>query len=334
MSGLYTATQGPVPGFEHLTAITLASPHDDPAALASTWIPGAGMVGSSLLHRGQEVLGQRGGLGAYLTDAKTFGIPLLAPWANRLGSDEYVVADRTVSVTGVPGVHRDANGLPIHGLLAGVAGWSVDALEADETGARLVASLQFDESRLEFPAFPFPHELQVVVELAGDTLAVTTAVTPTSDVAVPVAFGWHPYFTVPGVDRQSWQVDFPFTSHVQLDERNLPTGDVVTSEHYTGPLGERTYDDLYTDVSPGTQASVSGSGRIITFTYVSGYDYAVLYAPADAPLLAIEPMTAATNPFSGPFDVQYATPGGRYLATFTVTVTGDDATGNEPEEDE
>lgn len=281
------------------------------------------MVGSSLQHRGEEVLGLRGGLSAYLDDAKTFGIPLLAPWANRLGSDNYVVGERTVVVTGVPGVHRDGNGLPIHGVLAAAVGWDVDSLTAEESGARLVASLRFDEARLEFPAFPFPHELQVVVELTGDTLAVTTALTPTSEVAVPVAFGWHPYFTLPGADRSNWQVEFPFTAHVQLDSRNLPTGEVQTVEAYRGPLADRTYDDLYTDVEPGTRASLSGAGRRIEFTYVSGYDYAVLYAPAEPPLLAIEPMTAATNPFSGPFDVQYAAPGSRYLATFTVRVEED-----------
>ena len=146
MTDRYTVTQAPVPGFEELTGITLASPPSDPAALSSTWIPGAGMVGSSLQHRGEEMLGLRGGLAAYLDEAKTFGIPLLAPWANRLSGDEYIVGERTVSVTGVPGVHRDGNGLPIHGLLAGAVGWSVDVIDADESGARLVASLQFDEA--------------------------------------------------------------------------------------------------------------------------------------------------------------------------------------------
>ena len=317
----YRITESPVPGFEQYAAITLASPTDDPASLATTWIPGAGMVGASLKHRGEEVLGLRGGLAAYLSEAKTFGIPLLAPWANRLAGDDYTVGDQSVSVTGVPGVHRDGNGLPIHGLLGAAGGWSVDSLDADETGARLVASLQFDQSRLEFPAFPFPHELQVVVELAGDTLTVTTAVTPTGESAVPVAFGWHPYFTLPGVDRQKWQVDFPFTAHVQLDARNLPTGEVVNVEKYRGLLADRTYDDLFTDVNPGMQASLAGAGRQITVTYDGGYDYAVLYAPVEPQVLAIEPMTAATNPFAGPFDVQYAVPDSRYLATFSVTVS-------------
>lgn len=329
----YRIAESPVPGFEQYTAVTLASPADDPTALTSTWIPGAGMVGSSLTHRGAEILGLRAGLAAYVSEAKTFGIPLLAPWANRLAGDDYMVGDQSVSVTGVPGVHRDGNGLPIHGLLGAAVGWSVDSLDADDAAARLVASLQFDQSRLEFPAFPFSHELQVVVELAGDTVTVTTAVTPTGEVAVPVAFGWHPYFTLPGVDRQQWQVDFPFTTHVELDARNLPTGEVTPVAAYQGPLAQRTYDHLYTDVIPGTQASLAGAGRRITVTYDGGYDYAVLYAPTDPQVLAIEPMTAATNPFAGPFDVQYAAPGSRYLATFSVTVSDiDNPTMTESEE--
>lgn len=292
------------------------------------------MVGISLHHRGHEVLGLRGGLPDYLAAAKTFGIPLLAPWANRLGSDVYTAAGRTVDVSGVPGVHLDANGLPIHGLLAAAAGWEVSDLRADDEGATCCAVLEFDELRPEFPAFPFPHQLEVTVELAGPALTISTALTPRADVPVPVAFGWHPYFTLPGVPREQWQVSLPFTAHVQLDQRNLPTGEIREVPAYLGPLGDLELDDLYTDVDAGTSAWLAGGGRRITVTYDSGYDYAVLYAPAGQALLAIEPMTAATNPFSGPFDVQYAVPGGRYLATFTVAVTDDVDTGNPTAQEE
>ena len=284
------------------------------------------MVGVSLRHQGAELLGQRGGITDYLAEAKTFGIPLLAPWANRLGGDEYTAGGRLVDVGGVPGVHRDGNGLPIHGLLGAHPGWEVTELRADADTAVLIAALEFDEATPQFPAFPFPHQLEVTVELGGSTLAVTTALTPRAEVPVPVAFGWHPYFTLPGVLREEWQVSLPFTSHVQLDAQNLPTGAIAQVPAYAGPLGDTDLDDLYTDVASDTRAWLSGGGRRITVTYASGYDYAVLYAPRGQALLAIEPMTAPTNPFSGPFDVQYATPGGRYLATFTIEVSAQSET--------
>ena len=47
-------------------------------------MPDVGMVGRSLRHRGEEMLGQRGGLEAYAARGSSFGLPLLHPWANRL----------------------------------------------------------------------------------------------------------------------------------------------------------------------------------------------------------------------------------------------------------
>ena len=54
------------------------------------------MVGCSLRHRGEELLGQRGGLGTYVAERGTMGIPLLYPWANRLGRERFEVAGREV----------------------------------------------------------------------------------------------------------------------------------------------------------------------------------------------------------------------------------------------
>jgi len=306
---------------DDLQAVELATVDGDEVLLSAVWVPGVGAVGLSLRHRGDELLGMRGGLAAYLADAKTFGIPLLAPWANRLDGDTYRVGDVEVSVTGVPGVHRDANGLPIHGLLGAAQGWQVRTLNADSAGAHLEMAFSFDADRPEFAAFPFPHELTVTVDLVGTEMTVTTGLTATSDEAVPVAFGWHPYFTIPGVPRTQWEVQAPFTDRVVLDERAVPTGEIEVVDPLTGPLGTRELDDLYCAVVAGSEASVAGNGRRISLVYVAGYDYAVLYAPDEADLIAIEPMTAPTDPFAGKFDTQFAAPGGRYLATYHVRIT-------------
>jgi len=52
--------------------------------LRATFVPGAGMVCSSLRHDGAELLAQRNGVRAYAERGSTMGIPLLYPWANRL----------------------------------------------------------------------------------------------------------------------------------------------------------------------------------------------------------------------------------------------------------
>ena len=45
------------------------------------------MIGTSLSDDGVELLGQRRGLDAYVTNGKTMGIPILYPWANRLSAN-------------------------------------------------------------------------------------------------------------------------------------------------------------------------------------------------------------------------------------------------------
>lgn len=305
------------PGTDGRIGITLSSP----AGVLARFVPDAAMIGFSLTRDGVEVLGLRHGMAAYLADAKTFGIPLLAPWANRLGGDDYTIGGVAVSVVDVPGVHRDGNGLPIHGLLAGSRGWRTTTAEADEDAAWLSAEIEFDIDRPEFPAFPFPHRLAITARLSGEVLTVTTVLTPTGPMPVPVAFGWHPYFSLPGAPREEWSVELPFTEHLELDDRSLPTGEVTAVPPVHGALGGRTFDDLYAGVDPGTRAAVAAGGLRVTMDYVDGYDYAVVYAPAGEDLLAIEPMTAPTDPFSGVFELKFAPVGGSYSATFAISVT-------------
>ena len=98
--------------------------------IEAAFVPEAGMVGCSLRHRGEELLGRRSGLRAYVAKRLTMGIPLLHPWANRLAARRFRAADRdVVLVSQSPPMRVDDNGLPMHGLLAGASGWQVQRHE-------------------------------------------------------------------------------------------------------------------------------------------------------------------------------------------------------------
>src|SRR5690349_10967147 len=84
--------------------------------LQATFVPELGMAGVSLLHAGEELLDRRDGLRAYRDTGAVMGIPLLHPWANRLGADEYRFGGRSVRLPAGPPVHREEHGLPIHGV--------------------------------------------------------------------------------------------------------------------------------------------------------------------------------------------------------------------------
>src|SRR5437763_2820803 len=128
--------------------------------IEASFAPSGGMVGCALLHPGEELLGQRGGLARYVSHRSTMGIPLLYPWANRLSSTHFEVAGREVVLDGEPPA-RDPNGLPIHGLLSADSGWRVDRLESRDDGGVLGASLDLGERPDLLAAFPFPHQLRL-----------------------------------------------------------------------------------------------------------------------------------------------------------------------------
>src|SRR4051795_7980876 len=155
--------------------------------LAATFVPHLGMIGSSLTHEGEELLGQRNGLAAYEAKGSTMGIPLLYPWATRLAGFQYEVAGKHVTIDpDSPRVKLDEHGIPIHGLLTASPYWDVSPSEA---GA-LAATLDYGAHPELLEAFPFPHTLRMEVRLLTNRLEVETAVLADRGSPVPITFGF------------------------------------------------------------------------------------------------------------------------------------------------
>jgi aldose 1-epimerase len=293
--------------------LELTAPEGDLVARFATHV---GMVGVSLRHHGEELLGLGGGLGAYVRHGKVFGIPLLYPWANRLGGWSYSVAGREVELDrGSPLLHGDEHCLPIHGALAASSDWQVRAAEP----GRLLAQLDFAAHPDLLAVFPFPHRLELAIELGASRLTATTTITAGPDGPVPLSFGFHPYLAPPGAPREDWLVELPVRTHLLLDDHGLPTG--ATREHPADafPLRERTFDDLYALPGPG-RFSVAAAGRRVTVEMVSGYPYAQVFAPADQPVICFEPMTAPVDALRSHDGLRLVPPRQTARATFALTV--------------
>ena len=285
--------------------------------LTATFVPGVGMIGSSLTHEGEELLGQRKGLAKYAETGSTMGIPLLHPWANRLGGLDYEVAGRPARIDPAsPRVRTDANGLPIHGLVNASPHWQVIDAQAD----RLVAELDFGAHAELTEHCPFPHAIEIAATLDPDALTIGTTISATGDLPVPLAFGYHPYLVLPGAPRADWHVEVPLTERLTLDERMIPTGETETVEPFAGRLGERTFDDGYAGATDGTTFALSGGGRRIELTLVDGYRSAQVYAPADEDAVCFEPMTAPTDALRSGIGLELVEPGQSRSATFAIRI--------------
>jgi len=238
-----------------LTPVTLRDPS---SALSAVYVPGAGMIAASLSDGGTELLGQRRGLDAYVSAGKTMGIPLLYPWANRLSARTYDVDGQTVTLArDAYGVRPDNNGLPIHGLLAAFPGWRAQQVSDQE----LTAELDFGAHEELRGSFPFPHLIELTVELSDRTLTVSTTVTPTSDVAVPLGYGYHPYLQLPGVPRSEWHIEMVTMRHLILDATGIPTGASADWPATAEPLGDKVFD-MVSIRSPTERCSLSQAGDV------------------------------------------------------------------------
>jgi aldose 1-epimerase len=294
----------PRPAATALEPVVLRSPIGD---LSATFVPGAGMVGSSLRHRDVELLGQREGLAHYAEGHSTMGIPLLHPWANRLVRE----------LPDSPLVTRDEHGLPIHGLLGGSPFWKVFASTSWAVGAEL----DFGAHPELLELFPFPHRLVLRANLGAHTLTIRTTMVAGPDDPVPIAFGFHPYLRLPEVPRSTWRVELPAMEHLELDGLSIPTGN---SEHVPADcfvLGSRVYDDGYASLRRGARFALSGGGRRIVVRLDAGYPFAQVYAPANDDVICFEPMTAPTNALVSGDGLAWVPAGSSYTATFSISVS-------------
>jgi aldose 1-epimerase len=292
---------------------------DDGADLQTTWVPGAGMLGASLVHRGQEMLWQGSGVRAYAEERKFMGIPFLHPWANRLDGFSYRAGGHDVVLDPAsPLLLLDDNGLPIHGDLTASHRWKMREASADDARARLSASLEFDRPEL-LAAFPFPHRVELEVELSGGVLKVRTTLINSGTEPVPIAFGFHPYLRLPGAPRREWVVAFPVRHRLVLDEREIPTGAIEPVDPLTGPVGDRTWYDAFERVAPNSCFELTAAGRTVEVHYGDGFSASQIFAPPGQEYLCVEPMTAPPNALQGPDDeLAWVPVGEQRSATFRI----------------
>lgn len=301
-----------------LSAVSL---RDEEGSLEATFVPGAGMLCSSLRHQGVELLAQNAGVAAYAERGKTMGIPLLYPWANRLGGFHYSVAGREVVLPHDSAlIALDGNGLPIHGVIGGRLQWQLSR-DAHQDAQTVTAELSWSTSQAgRFELFPFRHDLRYEARLRGGRLEIELSVHACGSDVVPVAFGFHPYLSLPGAPRERWLVELPAMRRLELDTQQLPKGPGPECPARSFTLAEQAFDNGFDSVGEGARFTVSSAGRRISLELREGYPCAQVYTPAGAQFICFEPMTAPTNSLGDGTGLRVLEPGERYRCCFSVQI--------------
>ena len=117
---------------------------------------------------------------------------------------------------------------------------------------------------------------------------------------------------------QNIRLRLPQRRHVELDDRQLPTGRAQVEEAEDQPVGTRTFDDLY-ELGDDRQLSLTGAGRRLVLELGDGYGHAQVFTPPAAESVCLEPMTAPVNALVDGACV-LAPPGTSFTARFSLRV--------------
>ena len=272
------------------------------------------------------------GPGALRENPAMCAVPFLAPWANRIDGDAYWANGKRYLLNGELGLHRDANGKPIHGLLRFSPAWTLEACGADENCAYATSRLEFWKHPEMMAQFPFAHTIRMTHRLAAGALEVETALENLSADPMPVAVGFHPYFQLHDAPRDQWKVHLAARRRSVLDNLTIPTGEtqpVTFGDPHT--LASGKLDDVFTDLVRGPDGQavfwVEGERQRIEVAYGPQFTVAVVYAPDGHDFICFEPMAALTNAFNlahaGLYrELQSIPPGGRWRESFRISVSG------------
>jgi galactose mutarotase-like enzyme len=162
--------------------------------------------------------------------------------------------------------------------------------------------------------------VEIEARLAGAELRIATTLRAGEDGSVPIAFGFHPYLQLPGVQRDAWVLEAPVGERLELDERMLPTGERQPVEVASGRLGARTFDDAYRAPAGGAPFVLAGGGRRLELRMGEGYPFAQIYAPEELNAVAFEPMTAPTSALVSGEDLRMLPAGDSFTATFAIAI--------------
>jgi len=300
-----------------IETVQLDAPGGD--GLRAAFAPGANMVLHSLRLGDRELLAARNGLEGYVERGSTMGVPLLHPWANRLSGLTYRAAGKEVTWDADSELFkRDPAGHPIHGAWPTLLQWEILEAASGAEAALLSARLEWDRGHRAFELFPFPHCLEYRARIVGTTIEIALSLEPTEDAPVPVSFGFHPYLLIAGGERATAEMTLPVRRTLLADESLLPTGETEPFEPGPRRLGDSDWDDEFSELDEPPRFVLRTGGSEISLTFLRGYRFAHVFAPADSDFVCFEPMTAPTNALVTGADLPVVAPGDRYEAAFAI----------------
>jgi aldose 1-epimerase len=203
--------------------------------------------------KGHDLTRPAASLAEYMARPGFAGMPLLAPFANRLDETAFYANGKKYNFDLELGNVRGP--IPSTGYVNGTKAWQLVEFKADGKSAWVTCKLDFYRNPQFMKQFPFAHTVTMTYRVSEGALEVKTRLDNLSTDAMPVVIGFHPIYQLPDGNRDDWTVSVDAKTHwIEIPQR-LPTGETQPIENFFG--SDRTkielkkyalVDDVFTDL--------------------------------------------------------------------------------------
>ena len=171
------------------------------------------------------------------------------------------------------------------------------------------------ESDGSFTGFPFKFKVELTYQLNRNKFYCSIKVTNTDACAFPFAMGWHPYFFTS--EKETSTLEFTAKNQLINNHRNIPVEAKSLNKKVTLKLNE-SYDDCFELAV--NEALFKTPHYNLTLKLDKTSKYLQIYTPADANVVAIEPMTAPANSFNNALGLKILEAGATHSETYTLSI--------------
>jgi aldose 1-epimerase len=285
-------------------------------------IPGKGIVellASPNIQKGAQTL-----IGSPEDPAanKTFGMggPILLPWANRIRGtlsanqqtiEAQILGHKLPLLANGASKKPDGERAAIHGLILArpMDKVTLDRLQGHPFITGILDAGNFNGHWLS------KSRVTIRTGLVEGKFRLEVTAENTGESPLPMAIGWHPFFTILSAKREQVRVRIPASGRALVNNYDdvLPTGEIQgvegTPYDFRKPggaaIGKMALDDCYVDLQrDGSGQAVSelvdaAAGIGLRIRAISPEIKAIqLYAPTNRNVVAIEPQFNVGDPFS------------------------------------
>jgi aldose 1-epimerase len=242
----------------------------------------------------------------------------LFPFPNRIKDGKYSFEGIDYQLP----INYPGEGHAIHGL---VLEKHFDVLKEQCTTAeaRVTIRYSYDGS---ITGYPFLYALQIEFILNNEGICCTTRIENTDTRKIPVADGWHPYFTLQG-SLDNFLLKLPEVQLVEVDSRMIPTGRLLPFTKYNMPskINAEAFDTCFQlqEVEGRAELVLTNPDKDISLvmwqeTGPEKYNCIQIYTPPSRDFIAIEPMTCQPDVFNNHQGLILLPPGETIDVTFGI----------------